>query len=105
MKPKKSCSFPGCGNTVELGVKWCEYHVRQYDKKRGSSYKRGYDARWQKARLLFLAEHPLCRFCGQAATVVDHIKPHRGDYDKFWDEDNWEALCTRCHNRKTAKGL
>lgn len=35
------------------------------------------------------------------ATVVDHIKPHRGDQRLFWDEDNWQALCKECHDRKT----
>lgn len=35
------------------------------------------------------------------ATVVDHIKPHRGDKILFWDESNWQALCKQCHDRKT----
>jgi len=37
------------------------------------------------------------------ATLVDHIIPHRGDNNLFWDEDNWQALCTECHAIKTAK--
>lgn len=36
-----------------------------------------------------------------AATVVDHIIPHRGNEELFWDEDNWQGLCKRCHDRKT----
>ena len=36
------------------------------------------------------------------ATVVDHIIPHKGDMDIFWDEDNWQPLCKRCHDQKTA---
>jgi 5-methylcytosine-specific restriction protein A len=35
---------------------------------------------------------------------VDHVVPHKGDSVKFWDESNHQALCTRCHNRKTARG-
>jgi len=35
------------------------------------------------------------------ATVVDHIIPHRGDEKLFWDRDNWQALCKRCHDQKT----
>lgn len=35
------------------------------------------------------------------ATVVDHIKPHRGDPDLFWDEKNWQPLCKSCHDHKT----
>jgi 5-methylcytosine-specific restriction protein A len=33
--------------------------------------------------------------------VVDHIIPHRGNRELFWDTENWQALCTPCHNRKT----
>jgi len=38
--------------------------------------------RWRKARQTFLQRHPLCVYCQQigqvtAASVVDHIKPHR----------------------------
>ena len=54
----------------------------------------------------YLATHPLCVKCMAVgrytkATVVDHIKPHRGDSVLFWDRDNWQALCKRCHDRKT----
>ena len=54
----------------------------------------------------YLATHPLCVKCMSVgrytkATVVDHIKPHRGDSVLFWDRDNWQALCKRCHDRKT----
>ena len=76
---------------------------------RGTAAERGYGSRWQKARLSFLAEHPLCAECdkqGQVteATVVDHIVPHRGDLTLFWDMSNWQALCARCHNAKTGRG-
>ncbi|WP_400245601.1 HNH endonuclease [Niallia sp. JL1B1071] len=37
----------------------------------------------------------------EKATVVDHIVPHRGDQDLFWDETNWQPLCKSCHDRKT----
>ncbi|WP_232215651.1 HNH endonuclease signature motif containing protein [Paracoccus sp. J55] len=36
--------------------------------------------------------------CGADATVVDHIKPHRGDQALFWNWNNWQALCTGCHS-------
>jgi hypothetical protein len=32
------------------------------------------------------------------ATVVHHKQPHKGNYDLFWNEDNWEAVCAPCHN-------
>jgi len=68
-----------------------------------SSAQRGYGSRWQKARETFLRSHPLCVMCGdlgriEPATVVDHIKPHRGDMVLFWDKTNWQPLCKSCHD-------
>lgn len=76
-----------------------------------------YGSRWDKARLRFLQQHPLCVMCEQqgritAATVVDHIKPHKlkdalnsGDskviakaQKLFWDTKNWQGLCTSHHS-------
>ncbi len=37
------------------------------------------------------------------ATVVDHIKPHKGDERLFFDINNLQPLCKPCHDRKTAK--
>ena len=59
--------------------------------------------RWRRRSRAFLRAHPLCRFCEATsrvtlATLVDHIKPHRGDEALFWDEGNWQGLCTTCHN-------
>ena len=31
--------------------------------------------------------------------LVDHIKPHKGDLNLFWDQDNWQPLCKSCHDR------
>ncbi len=64
---------------------------------------RGYGHRWRKARASFLREHPLCAMCladglTVAATVVDHINPHRGDQSLFWDNSNWQPLCASCHS-------
>jgi 5-methylcytosine-specific restriction enzyme A len=68
-----------------------------------SAHSRGYTRAWQKARVAYLKEHPLCLYCHQsgrlmAAEVVDHIIPHQGDMSLFWDRDNWQALCKRCHD-------
>ncbi len=32
------------------------------------------------------------------ANIVDHIEPHNGDYDLFWDVNNWQGLCGSCHS-------
>ena len=77
---------------------------------RPSAYKRGYGPRWQKARLNYLRQHPLCVECSKEgktvqASDVDHIIPHKGKYELMWDESNWQSLCSWHHKSKTGKGL
>ena len=67
---------------------------------------KGYNSRWRKERARFLKAHPLCVKClenkmFEKATVVDHIVPHRGGRELFWDEKNWQPLCKPCHDTKT----
>jgi 5-methylcytosine-specific restriction enzyme A len=81
---------------------------RELDRQRPGAAQRGYDGRWRKARARYLTEHPWCASCQAEgrltrATVVDHVVPHRGDAALFWDHDNWQALCRRCHDRKTVR--
>ena len=81
---------------------------KEADKRRPNAHRRGYNRRWRAYRLAFLQRHPLCTTCeGQgrvtAADCVDHIEPHKGDQEKFWDAKNHQALCTPCHNSKTAR--
>ena len=56
---------------------------------RPTAHRRGYGRAWQRARIGFLQQHPLCTHCAQqgitrAATVVDHIQPHHGEAARFW---------------------
>lgn len=104
MKPKKPCSYPGCPNLTHN--QFCSEHEKNGRDQRPSAAKRGYDRRWMVARQLFLNQNPLCMKCMaeghfEPATVVDHIIPHRGDEDLFWDKTNWQALCKKCHDTKT----
>lgn len=70
---------------------------------RPSARQRGYTSAWDKARRTFLAHHPHCAMCAKsgqtvAASVVDHVIPHRGDQALFWDKTNWQPLCAKHHN-------
>lgn len=60
-----------------------------------------YNARWQRRRAQQLRDEPLCRFCAAlghvvAATIADHVVPHRGDPELF--EGELQSLCKRCHD-------
>lgn len=70
---------------------------------RRSASARGYDWAWQKRRAAQLREEPLCRMCDQdgrvtAATVADHITPHRGDPVLF--KGPLQSLCKHCHDSR-----
>ncbi len=108
---KRPCGQSGCRELVSGRAGMCPDHEKarrqRVDRERGSSAARGYGSRWQKRRKAFLAKHPLCvRHHAQgetvSATVVDHIRPHKGDPELFWDESNWQGLCKPCHDAKTA---
>lgn len=70
---------------------------------------------WQKASAAWIQQYPLCVLCvcrgeynrgvsdmsvsTQRNLIVDHITPHRGDMDLFWDQNNWQTLCRcPCHD-------
>lgn len=83
--------------------------AKAYDRERGTQRDRGYTRRWEKARLAFLREHPLCLGCdaiGQvkAAEIVDHVEPHKGDMIKFWNMEMWQSVC-RWHHEAIKKQL
>lgn len=59
--------------------------------------------RWLALRAQHLRREPLCRFCVQqglvtVGTIVDHIRPHRGNVEMFFDDGNLQTLCTPHHN-------
>lgn len=68
-------------------------------------WRRLYDtARYKRLRLTRLNDEPLCRMCRERfgrvrpATVCDHVQPHRGDVDLFYDYTNTQSLCKECHD-------
>ena len=120
--PRRPCPGKGprrsrCPNLIARGASCCpecepyqKQQVRRYDKARDNTEARRWhhSQRMRIATRVFLNEHPLCVLCEKerrvvGATCVDHIIPHRGDYDLFWNQENWQSLCTKCHSVKTAK--
>jgi 5-methylcytosine-specific restriction enzyme A len=62
--------------------------------------------RWRRIRRMHLQQEPLCRMClrkGLAvpADVVDHIEPHKGDWNRFLTGP-FQSLCKRCHDIEKA---
>lgn len=109
-KPVRPCSNLGCPTLTK--ERFCGSHKQKYqqsyNQNRGSATKRGYDAEWRRGRAAFLMKNPLCLHCSKqglvmASTVVDHIVPHKGNFELFWDRGNWQPLCKSHHDSKTAR--
>lgn len=119
ISPKKPCRNRLCRATTRHKSGYCEecqpIHKQrekavrqQYDTRRDPKVKKWLNsARYKHARKFFLTRHPMCTRCStnirpELATILDHKTPHRGDYVLFWEFDNWQGLCKRCHDRKTS---
>jgi 5-methylcytosine-specific restriction protein A len=114
LRPKSICKHPACGKLIDMAG-YCDSHQAIQDKldaerrkNRTHNYSKMYGSEWRKVRNTYLKANPLCVVCFAKclivpANVVDHIKPHKGDKNLFWDEDNYQPLCKPCHDAKTAK--
>ena len=86
----------------------CDEHYVRPDRTR-QTWDRWYSSpAWRKLREYWLSRNPLCAECKRngeivKADVVDHINPHKGDWEAFIDNENLQSLCKQCHDRKTAK--
>jgi 5-methylcytosine-specific restriction endonuclease McrA len=61
------------------------------------------NGRWRRRSRHQLRLEPFCRICASrgvvsAASVADHITPHRGDWTAFWLGE-LQSLCKPCHDR------
>lgn len=117
----RPCAWPGCPRLVTRSERMCAAHREANDKSRRDRERlrqttatpeqkriRGMyrTAMWRNLRAAWLTDHPYCEACKPlltAATDVDHIKPHRGDWSLFLSRSNLQSLCHSCHSRKTAR--
>lgn len=112
-KPLRPCRHAGCPELTRDG--WCPKHRPRHQRRTSADYHGWYMLPiWTKRlRPAQLLREPWCRECARVyppddprhrtrATVVDHIVPHRGDWEKFIDPANHQSLCKRHHDQKTA---
>ena len=108
-KPARPCRHPGCCELTREG--WCERHRPKDTPRRASAAWHGWYSLpvWTKRlRPAQLLREPFCRECAAQgirtpATVVDHVRPFRGDWALFVDPGNHQSLCKYHHDQKTAR--
>jgi 5-methylcytosine-specific restriction enzyme A len=74
----------------------------------GTPADRGYDARWERNRIAFLALNLFCVLCGGLATVADHFPISRRQLVAMGVRNpdahhRLRALCRHCHSTETAR--
>lgn len=112
-KPLRPCKHPGCPEVTREG--WCPKHRPKHQRRDSAAYHSWYQLPvWtRQLRPAQLMREPFCRMCAveyppedprsrTRATVVDHVRPFRGDWALFTDPGNHQSLCKRHHDRKTA---
>lgn len=111
LKPLRPCRHPGCPNLTREGC--CPAHKPKRAARRASAeYHAWYSLPvWtDELRPAQLLREPWCRECARQgrrvrATVVDHVRPHKGDWALFTDPANLQSLCKRHHDQKTAREM
>lgn len=105
------CSTPGCNELTETVGLCQKCTIKKKPNPTGEKsptvLKWMNSARFRNRRKSWITGKccAICRDEGRPlarATVLEHKIAHQGDYDLFWDEDNWQPACKSCANRKTA---
>lgn len=89
-----------CGRITER--KHCDKHKPRDN--RPHSTARGYDRKWQRTRVSYLAAHPTCSDpdCTEPAEDVHHLDGLGPMGPRGHDWDNLEGLCHSHHSQRTA---
>lgn len=100
------CRSVGCRN-FQTKNGYCDQHqykVVDYRTQHTATRPEAYDHEWNKVRLAYIAEHPLCEDCNARgkttpAREVHHIIPLADGGDRT-DWNNLVALCSYCHHQR-----
>jgi 5-methylcytosine-specific restriction protein A len=105
----RPCRRSGCPELVTGKSGFCEKHRKEdnriYNAQRPESHKLYATPRWVRLRNAILDQNPFCNRCNGFADLVHHKRPHDGDVALFFDLDNLEPLCRRCHEREHKRGV
>jgi 5-methylcytosine-specific restriction protein A len=94
----KVCPVRGCPNLTS--GRWCQVHSQSAGHHLYNS------KRWKLLRDAVRVEQPFCQEpgCRRLTDHVDHIVPHRGDVELFYQKTNLQGLCVEHHGAKTKRG-
>ena len=85
----RRCAWHNCPQLVKQGTRFCAIHTHAYERQRGSSTARGYDAAHRHLRRAWEArlatgETHTCAKCGQPVTAADQWDLGHTDNRQSW---------------------
>lgn len=85
----RRCAWHNCPQLVPQGTRFCKAHAHAYERQRGSSTARGYDAAHRHLRRVWEArlatgETHICAKCGQPVTATDQWDLGHTDNRQSW---------------------
>lgn len=85
----RRCAWRNCPQLVKQGTRFCAIHTHEYERQRGSSTARGYDAAHRHLRRAWEArlatgETHTCAKCGQPVTAADQWDLGHTDNRQSW---------------------
>lgn len=106
------CSTPGCGKiSSQRKCESCRVRRQPRERRANEDVRRRYrTARWERLRQRVLErDGHLCQECLRNGIVrqgkeIDHVRKAMDDLSQFWQAENLQTLCKRCHGQKTARG-
>lgn len=100
-----SLSLPVAHLTTALATATRQADTRDARRYRDAPWRRWYGLkRWKDLRWQVLVDALFqCVRCGKlegdaSLLVADHIRPHRGRSELFWDRNNLQCMCKECHD-------
>jgi 5-methylcytosine-specific restriction endonuclease McrA len=99
LKPRLTALTPRLGYTP--GDEKARNHYRDSTQFWRPWYK---TSRWQRLRWSVLVRDLFtCQACkrivaSKGEAIADHVRPHRGNEERFWDMANLQCLCKACHD-------
>lgn len=106
----KACKEPRCTALVFDRGQYCAKHKQTgftgwAAPEREAKKSKLYSTRaWQRCRMAKLAQSPMCERCKRVpASEVHHTARAQIAPEQFYQSENLEALCRKCHAKETAR--
>ncbi|MCL2440462.1 MAG: HNH endonuclease [Treponema sp.] len=106
----KICKEPGCNILIQPDKTYCDKHIKEKKMPFENAVRNNallYNTTaWKKLRAQKIKEQSFCSKCGINKNLsVHHKLPPLGDSAIFYDYNNLDVLCDKCHRIETNREI